>query len=133
MSLDFWSAFDSISFHYIPKMLKFFRFSNDFALTIENYLRGGKATINLENRNYSALFEIEQGIGQGLPLSVLIFILSIKPLILKIVHTKTLKEFDWENWEKTDRSEAFANDMTVFTQFELQDIINLTTILDDFR
>ena len=93
MSVDFRSAFDSISFDYIPKMLKLFGFSNEFIKIISNYLIGGKATINLENGNFTQFFDIEQGIGQGLPLSVLIFILSIEPLIIKIVHTNNFKNF----------------------------------------
>ena len=113
-------------------MLKLFGFSNEFIKIISNYLIGGKATINLENGNFTQFFDIEQGIGQGLPLSVLIFILSIEPLIIKIVHTNNLKKLEWEGWGEADRTEAFADDMSVFTHFDLEDIRNLTTILDTF-
>ena len=54
----------------------------------------------------SDFFEIEQGIGQGLLLSVLIFIISIEPLIIKLIHTKKLKKVDLDDWESTNKAEA---------------------------
>ena len=113
-------------------MLKLFGFTDTFIELISNYLSGGKATINLENGSFTNFFDINKGIGQGLSLSVLIFILSIEPLLLKINNSNTLSPIELQDWDVTDRSEAFADDLTVFTNDNLQEIKNLEQIINDF-
>ena len=132
LNLDFRSAFDSINFSYIANALTFFGFNLDFVNIIENYFKGGRATVNLENGNFSPFFDIEQGVGQGLSLSVLIFIVCVEPLLIKLNFTDSLTELNWPDWSKTDRSECFADDMNVFINYNRDDILQLNNIITEF-
>ena len=79
LNLDFSRAFDTINFTHIYETLDFFGFNKKFIEIIENYLDGGKSCVDIEDGSYTNFFNIEIGVGQGMPLSVLLFKLQLNP------------------------------------------------------
>ena len=117
LNLDFSRAFDTVNFAHITETLEFFGFNKKFIEIIENYLEGGKSCVDIEDGSYTNFFNIEIGVGQGMPLSVLLFIIAIEPLFLKLINSNSLGQFPVEHWSKEDRVEGFADDLSTSKNF----------------
>ena len=133
LNLDFKSAFDSVGHLYITNILDLFGFNEQFIGIIKNYLENGGAFIDIEEGHFTQQIKIDIGVGQGLPLSVILFILAIEPLIIKINSTTQLSKLCCsDTWREQDRVEGFADDLSIFINNNPNDIKELANIINRF-
>ena len=150
LTIDFEKAYDSISFKFITKCLKFFNFSEDLIKWVEILLNDFKAVIN-HCGNISERFDIGRGCRQGDPIASYLFILCIEILAHKLRTDKHVKGFELGeegegDEEEEDREEAvdndnrklrhlleiYADDLTVFLNPSPENLRNVITILNSF-
>ena len=81
--VDFSKAFDSISFSYINKVLKFYNFSQE-PITWVNILLYNFESVTCVNGNPSNRIKLGRGCRQGTPIAGYLFILAIEVLMLII-------------------------------------------------
>ena len=122
LNLDFSRAFDTVNFTHITETLEFFGFNRNFIEIIEKYLEGGKSCVDIDDGSYTNFFDIEIGVGQGMPLSVLLFIIAIEPLFLKLTNSDSLGRFHLDHWTKDDRIEGFTDDATIFLRPKISEL-----------
>ena len=115
VAIDFEKAFDSVKHDWLKVVLNLFKFPPKFLSLIFKFLSLGKSCIKTNNC-CSEFFSIERGVRQGDPLSGLLFVLAIEPLLLALHDEKV--------WfaPKIDKfrisHSAFADDLTIFIKNE---------------
>ena len=135
LSLDFSSAFDSLSHDFIEEVLNFFGFPPHFVIAIKNYLSDNLSCIVMDDNSYTNFFKIKRGTGQGNQLSCLIFILVIEILLIKLNHSPALAPLDLSLFNKMSlrfRSLGFADDLNCLVNDNEQDLSTLNKIIQDF-
>ena len=140
LTVDFEKAYDSISFKFITKCLKFFNFSEDLIRWVSILLRDFKAVIN-HCGNISQGFNIGRGCRQGDPIASYLFILCIEILAHKLrsdvnVEGIELHE-DREGIENRDNDikhliEIYADDLTAFLKPSSKNLRSVVSILECF-
>ena len=90
MLIDFEKAFDSISWSFIYKVLKFFGFGNYIIDWVKILNNNFKATI-LQSGFLSEQFNVQRGCRQGDPVAPYLFILCAEILALLIKQNKDIK------------------------------------------
>ena len=110
MLIDFEKAFDSISWRFLNKVLKFFNFGDTIRkwISILNY--DITATVT-QCGHLSKFFPIERGCRQGDPIAPYLFILGGQILFLMIFHNHDIKGIVLENEEY--KISQFADDTTL--------------------
>ena len=83
IAVDFEKAFDSISHKYLKLVLQRFKFPEKFIHLIFKFLSLGQSCIKTNNK-YTKSFPIQRGVRQGDPLSGLLFVLALEPLLCTI-------------------------------------------------
>ena len=111
LAVDFEKAFDSISHKYLELVLNRFKFPEKFITLILKFLSLGQSCIKL-NGDYSKSFPIERGVRQGDPLSGLLFVLALEPLLCTIYHDRG--KFAPKIGKYFIPYSAFADDLTIF-------------------
>ena len=81
--IDFEKAYDSVSFNFIIKCLKFLNFSNDLIRWVSILLNNFKGVVN-HCGNISERFAIGRGCRQGDPIASYLFIICIEILAHKL-------------------------------------------------
>ena len=123
-ALDFTKAFDCVNRDFLNAILKQLPISETTIKLIEQVYKNTTSIIDI-NSEFSEPIIITKGVRQGCPLSALLFILVIEPLLEKIQRSKKLKT---PNHQKII---AFADDITV--SIKNNSINNLIKILDEFE
>ena len=111
MAIDFEKAFDSIRHDYLLKVLQKFRFPIKFINLVKQFLNIGKSCLCIDF-NYTKSFKITRGVRQGEPLSGLLFVIAIEPLLCTLIRLKpafapTIKSYLISHT-------AFADELTIF-------------------
>ena len=135
LSLDFSSAFDSLSHDFIVEVLNFFEFPPQFVAAIKNYLSDNLSCIIMDDNSVTNFFKIMRGTGQGNPLSCLIFILIIEILLIRLNHSPALAPLDLNLFNKMSlrfRSLGFADDLNCLINDNENDLASLYKIIQDF-
>ena len=127
--IDFEKAYDSISFKYIIKCLKFFNFCDDMIKWVGILLNNFKAIIN-HCGNSSKSFDIGRGCRQGDPIASYLFILCIEMLAHKLRKNLDVKSFSHNNLSHL--LEIYADDLSIFLHPDSNNLRNTLKTLDDF-
>ena len=80
IAVDFEKAFDSLLHPYLMKVLEKFNFPDKFICLIKKFLSSGKSCLTIGGK-YSEYFTVQKGVRQGDPLSGLLFIIAMEPLL----------------------------------------------------
>ena len=135
IQIDFKKAFDFINHDYILEALKFFNFGDNFIALIRTLLTGRRGGI-LIDKLISETFLFESGSGQGDPPSPLLFNLGVEIVLIKTKLDPVLIEpssplIPIEH--KPERNEAYADDITIFLKFCMQNIDRIRYIFKEFQ
>ena len=128
--IDFEKAYDSLSFSYIKKCLKFINFGEDLINWIELLLHNFSAVIN-HCGNISNKFNIGRGARQGDPIASYIFIICIEILAHKLRADPKIQGFQLTD-QLAHTLELYADDCSVFLEPNDQNLRNALKILADF-
>ena len=88
--IDFEKAFDSLSWKFIHKVLKYYNFGENMIKWITTFYKDAKLAVN-QGGHLSSFFNIGRGCRQGNALSPYIFILCAEILAIKIRQNKNIK------------------------------------------
>ena len=109
--IDFEKAFDSLSWSFIHKALRFLNFGESIRRWIEVFYTNITSSV-IQNGHLSSFFEISRGCRQGDPLSPYIFIICAEFLANKIRQNKNIKGINVRNSEH--KISQYADDTSVF-------------------
>ena len=127
--IDFEKAYDSISFKFITKVLKFFNFGQDLIKWVEILLHDFSAVIN-HCGNISQSFEIARGCRQGDPIASYLFILCIEVLAHKMRFSTNI--LGLKLGQCYHLMEIYADDLTIFLDPNDNNLRNVIKVLTDF-
>ena len=111
LSIDFQQAFDSVSWKFIHKTLKYFNFGPSFQRWIKLFQTGSESCI-LQNGHMSEFFGLQRGCRQGDPISPYIFLLCAEVLSQMIRKDNLIKGIIIEN--KEFKLSQYADDTQIF-------------------
>lgn len=103
ISVDLDHAFDRVRHDYLWELLDTYNFNNQFVSKLKNIYTDAYSFINV-NLNTTRKIKLNKSIRQGCPLSMLLFILAIEPLINDLK-----KQHIWTS--------AYADDVTVKVEY----------------
>ena len=127
--IDFEKAYDSVSFSYIEKCLRFFNFGESIIGWVNLLLNNFMAVINLCG-NICDRFNINRGCRQGDPIASFLFIICIEILAHKLRTDKKVKGFRMGNlWHSM---ELYADDCSIFLSPTDENLRNSIDILNNF-
>ena len=122
-SLDFSKAFDRVDRKYLFQLLRKMNFPPYLVDALENLYNKTTASINV-NGFLSREIKLERGIRQGCPLSTLLFIIALEPLL------EILRRHPWYQYAPERRVIAYADDVNVYVHKE--DLTSMFPELDKF-
>ena len=111
--IDFEKAYDSLSFSYINKCLKFLDFGKDLIKWVNILLNNFYTVIN-HCGNLSKQFNIGRGARQGDPIASYLFIISIEILMHRLRKSRNINFFKINDLSQC--LEIYADDCTIFLQ-----------------
>ena len=127
----FEKAFDSVSHKYLKVILTHFKFPQKLIDLIFKFLSYGKSCIKI-NGVYTESFTIERGVRQGDPLSGLLFVLALEPLLCTLYKDK----YKFAPQIGRDKYHipytAFADDLTIFCRRSVE-VIGIKRMLSYFE
>ena len=123
--IDFEKAYDSLSFSYIKKCLKFLNFGESIIRWVELLLHNFSAVIN-HCGNISKKFDICRGARQGDPIASYLFIISIEILAHRLRNDPNIHGFKLKN-QISHTLELYADDCSIFLEPDEQ---NLRTVME---
>ena len=123
-ALDFSKAFDCVDRGFLMAILKYLPIPETTINLIEALYQNTISIIDV-NSEFSKPIKITRGVRQGCPLSAILFILVIEPLLDKIQRSRKIKSTNHQ------KSIAFADDITV--SIKTKSINKLIKFLDDFE
>ena len=127
--IDFEKAYDSISFNYIHKCLKFFNFGESLIKWVNILLNNFTAVIN-HCGNISKTFSIQRGCRQGDPIASYLFIICIEILAHKLRTEKKIVGFQIGN--SSQLLELYADDCTIFLEPNSNNLRETCKIFSNF-
>ena len=129
VSCDLEKAFDSISFRFIRKVLRFFGFGFGFTKWVEILLNGFQ--VEIINSGYIlAPFMQERAVRQGDPASTGLFILGMEILLIRIRSNSAIKKLHIENINVG--TSGYADDVNILLKYDRQSLIELKKDLNNF-
>ena len=94
--IDFKKAFDSVSWHFITEVLKFFKFGNSIIRWVKTLHANARSSVNIGG-NLSSFFKIHKGCRQGDPIASYIFILCVEILAIRLRNNINVKGINIDN------------------------------------
>ena len=111
---DLEKAFDKISHDYLFNALHHFGFGARFIKTIKALYLGNKAHVKVNNI-LSDPIKLNSGVRQGDPLSPMLFVIGIEPLIRAISDDPQINGFTLPDSSKVKTS-GYADDLAMFIE-----------------
>ena len=127
--IDFEKAYDSVSFSYIEKCMKFFNFGENLIKWVNILLHNFFAVVN-HCGNISKKMNIGRGCRQGDPIASYLFIICIEVMAHKLRTEKTVESFVIGQGSHT--LELYADDCSIFLQPKSESLRSAVQILSDF-
>lgn len=112
VSLDQAKAFDRVFHCYIIGVLRAFGFPSSFVRVFQ-VLYSNLTSDLIVNGHISAAFPVNRGVRQGCPLSPMIFVLCLDPLLRRLQCDASIHGFTLPNGQ-TIVGSAYADDITLF-------------------
>ena len=129
-SIDFEKAFDTVSWDYLEKCLRYFNFGESFINWIKTIQKDAKSCV-INNGWASEMFTLSRGVRQGCPLSPYLFLICSEILGIGVRNSKNIKGIQIQN--DPIKLIQFADDTQILldgSQNSLQETISL---LADFE
>ena len=120
ISLDQSKAFDRVDHRFLATVLETAGFKPEFRRWISMMYHNPQAVVQVNGRR-SGVFEVERSVRQGCPLSPLLYVLALEPLLRRLRDRTTnpaLRGVPFAG-PLTARVSAFADDITVFVSRRL--------------
>ena len=130
MSIDFEKAFDSISWLFISKSLKYFNFGKQTINWIKSLQIGSTSKI-LQNGNLSSQINLGRGCRQGDPVSPYLFVIAAEVMAEAIRENKQIKGITLHTQEH--KTSLYADDTTLFLKPNENNIRMCMQILKEFE
>ena len=128
---DFLKAYDSISWEYLNEVVRAYGFGPNFQRWMSVFYPSLAHTARINVNNFlSPAFNIERGIRQGCPLSCLMWVLCMEPLLIKIRSNEIIRGIMVSDSEI--KLSAYADDLTVILDGSEASLRNAVSVLDDF-
>ena len=129
IAVDFEKAFDSLNHDYLLSVLQLFKFPDKFILLITKFLSLGKSCLR-SSGVLSTSFSVERGVRQGDPLSGLLFVIALEPLLCALYEERY--SYAPKIGHYAISHSAFADDLTVFCRkaTKVKIIYNLLTLFE---
>ena len=132
MQCDFLKAYDSISWEYLNEIIRAYGFGPNFQQWMSVFYPTGAVNARINVNNFlSPQFKVERGIRQGCPLSCLIWLLSMEPLLNRIRATDTIRGIAISGTEV--KLSAYADDLTLILDGTERSLRNAIAVFDDFN
>src|SRR5277367_4031284 len=112
LSHDYETAFDSLDHNFMVQTLEKFGFRENILRTVKIFYKDIKSYILTDH--LSPAFAVERGIRQGCPLSMILFAISMEPLLTKINNMHEIKGFSFGN--VTKKFIAHADDINFIVE-----------------
>jgi hypothetical protein len=112
--VDFQKAYDSIDRRALTTIMKSYQFNSSFIRLVKTTLKSSRAYI----QNSDTYIRVQRGVPQGSPLSCMLFLIAIEPVLLKITQTRPSLML-----------EAYADDLAIVStkKKELKQIQKITS------
>ena len=110
MLIDFEKAFDSLSWNFLHKCLKYLNFGESIRQWIKVFYNDISSAV-IQSGKLSSFFKIGRGCRQGDPLSPYLFIICVEFLAVKIRNNKNIKGIKVNNIEF--RISHYADDTSI--------------------
>lgn len=124
--IDFSKAFDRVNHEYLFNTMKYMGFHENFIIVLRNMLQGIQTKI-LINGHYTRSIEIKNGVPQGSPLSMLLYIVALEPLLRRLNN-----ELEGITISGDSRAtNAYADDVGVLVRSS-EDIARLTALVRQY-
>ena len=129
LMIDFEKAFDSVSWTFIQKSLKFFNFPVSIVKWFNTMYAGANSCLSF-NGQYSKWFEIQRGCRQGDPVSPYLYLICAEILSLMIRKNTDIKGIKVK--DQNALISLFADDTTLFLDGSEKSFEEAITTLDNF-
>lgn len=117
ISLDQEKAFDRVQHRYLFQILELLKLAPDFIRSIQLLYSNLSSDIMI-NGSITPNFNIYKAVHQGCPLGPVLFIISLEPLIRKVIASKQIRGFPMTGQEEV-RVSAYADDISLFLRDEI--------------
>jgi hypothetical protein len=130
LSIDFFKAFDCVSWSFIQKALTKFNFGNDIKKWVFTFYSNITSCVHV-NGQYSKWFSPERGTRQGDPLSPYLFLICAEIMAIMIRENITIKGIKIDGNSEIKISQ-FADDTTLFLDGTKESFLECIKALTDF-
>jgi hypothetical protein len=119
LALDQEKAYDRVRWDWMFRVLEYIGVPDEMIKTIKASYQGPVVRISI-NKHLNPNLAFERGVLQGDPLSVLLYIITIQPLLYGLRNKRIGIQVCWEGKTATLSSMAHADDLIVFIANEMQ-------------
>jgi exonuclease III len=119
LALDQEKAYDKVRWDWMFRVLEYIGVPDEMIKTIKASYKGPVVRISV-NKHLNPNLAFERGVLQGDPLSVLLYIITIQPLLYGLSNKGIGIQVSWEEKTATLSSMAHADDLIVFIANEIQ-------------
>ena len=112
--IDFKKAFDSVDWNFLAKVLEAFNFGPQIRKWIKTFYTDISSCV-INNGYASEFFNLQRGVRQGCPLSVIPFVLCAEILAQAIRNNNNIKRIQF--YDKEYKISQYADDTTAFASY----------------